>query len=122
MALRDKDGISGAGLIGGAIVVSALIVSWGLPDPPRYQIAGSGNAVIRLDTDSGEMIACNLQACRQIERPDRAKTFGPLSIQFGDGDRTVGVRRDTDVQRDRESGNESSSGRSRTTPPDPEGR
>jgi hypothetical protein len=84
MALRDRDGISGAGLIAGALVISAAIISWGQPGQPRYQLAASGDAIVRLDTDSGELIACNLQACRQVEQPDRAKTFGPLTVQFGD--------------------------------------
>ena len=101
MALRDREGISGAGLIAGALVISAAIISWGQPGPPRYQLAASGDAIVRLDTDSGELIACNLQACRQVEQPDRAKTFGPLRIQFGDDQATVETRRNVNVQQDR---------------------
>ena len=50
--------------------------------PPRYQIAGAGDTVVRMDTDSGELIACNQQRCARVEPPDRAKTFGPLTVQF----------------------------------------
>ena len=68
-----------------AIVAAALILSWGLSgDEPRYQLASSGDGVVRMDTDSGEMIACNAQRCRRVEPPDRAKTFGPLTVEIGD--------------------------------------
>lgn len=69
----------GRALIAAAIVVASLIVYWGMPGSgPRYQIAGSGSAVVRLDTDSGEMIACDARQCTRIEEPDRAKTFRML--------------------------------------------
>ena len=84
MALRDKGEVGGGGLIAGALVISAAIISWGQQGPPRYQLAASDSAIVRLDTDSGELIACNLQECRRVEQPDRAKTFGPLRIQIGD--------------------------------------
>ena len=37
-----------------------------------------------MDTDSGEMIACNAQRCNRVRPPDRAKTFGPLTVEIGD--------------------------------------
>ena len=78
---RDR----GPGIIAAAIVGAALILSWGLSsDEPRYQIASSGDGVVRMDTDSGEMIACNAQRCSRVQPPDRAKTFGPLTIEVGD--------------------------------------
>jgi hypothetical protein len=78
---RRKD----SAIIAVAIVGAALILSWGISkDEPRYQIASSGDGVVRMDTDSGEMIACNGQGCRRIEPPSRAKTFGPLTIEVGD--------------------------------------
>jgi hypothetical protein len=78
---RRKD----SAIIAVAIVGAALILSWGISkDEPRYQIASSGDGVVRMDTDSGEMIACNVQGCRRIEAPGRAKTFGPLTIEVGD--------------------------------------
>jgi hypothetical protein len=85
MAGRDEGGFArGNGLIAAAIVVAALIVSWGSNNSqPRYQLAASGNAVVRLDTDSGALLACDLQQCRQIEEPLRAKTWGPLSVVIG---------------------------------------
>ena len=89
MALRERGEVGGAGLIAGALVISAAIISWGQQGPPRYQLAASDSAIVRLDTDSGELIACNLQGCRQIEQPDRAKTLGPLRIQIGDDRREV---------------------------------
>ncbi|HTK58543.1 MAG TPA: hypothetical protein VL336_06140 [Sphingomicrobium sp.] len=78
---RDR----GPGIIAAAIVAAALILSWGNSrSDQRYQIASSGDGVVRMDTDSGEMIACNVQRCSRIQPPDRAKTFGPLTIEVGD--------------------------------------
>lgn len=75
---RDR----GPGIIAVAIVGAALILSWGLSsDGPRYQLASSGDGVVRMDTDSGEMIACNAQRCTNIEQASRAKTFGPLTVE-----------------------------------------
>ena len=66
-----------------AIVAAAFIVSWGgSGDQPRYQLTASDSAAYRMDTDSGELIACNRQRCARVEPPDRAKTFGPLTVQF----------------------------------------
>ena len=71
-------------IIAAAIVGAALILSWGNSrDEPRYQLASSGDGVVRMDTDSGEMIACNAQRCARVQPPDRAKTFGPLTIEVG---------------------------------------
>ena len=87
MADRGNDRFTnGNGMIAAAIVVAALIISWSLPDTPRFQIAGTGNGVVRLDNDSGELLACDLQQCRRIEAPMRARTFGPLGIEFRSGD------------------------------------
>ena len=78
---RDR----GPGMIAAAIVGAALILSWGLSrSEPRFQIASAGDAVVRMDTDSGELIACNAQRCNRIEPPMRAKTFGPLTVEIGD--------------------------------------
>jgi hypothetical protein len=73
----------GRALIAAAIAAAALIIYWGLPDEPRYQLAGSGSAIVRLDTDSGEMIGCDMQRCARIMAPDRAKTIGALTIERG---------------------------------------
>ena len=75
----------GSALIAAAIVGAALILSWGMSSSePRYQLASSGGEIVRMDTDSGEMIACNAQRCNRIQPPDRAKTFGPLTVEIGD--------------------------------------
>lgn len=86
MATPEEDRKArGPAIIAAAIVGAALILSWGISkDEPRYQITSSGDGVVRMDSDSGEMIACNAQACRRIEAPDRAKTFGPLTVEIGD--------------------------------------
>jgi hypothetical protein len=82
MAERDDRGItSGNGLLAAAIVAAALIISWSSGgSEPRYQLAATDNGVVRMDTDSGALIACDLQRCRPIESPARAKTFGPLRV------------------------------------------
>lgn len=75
----------GPAIIAAAIIGAAFILSWGVSrDEPRYQLASSGDGVVRMDMDSGEMIACNAQRCSRIEPPSRAKTFGPLTIEVGD--------------------------------------
>lgn len=75
----------GPGIIAAAIVAAALILSWdGSNSEPRYQLAASGDAVIRMDTDSGEMIACNSQRCSRVQPPARARSFGPLTVEIGD--------------------------------------
>jgi hypothetical protein len=77
---RDR----GSMFIAAAIVGAAFILSWGMPKSvPRYQLASSNGAVVRMDNDSGEMIACNAQRCSRIQPPDRAKTFGPLTLEIG---------------------------------------
>ena len=70
-------------LIAAAIVAASLVIYWGMPEAPRYQLAASGSAIVRLDTDSGEMMACDTQRCARIMAPDRAKTIGAITIQRG---------------------------------------
>jgi hypothetical protein len=83
----DERNDRGPGIIAAAIVGAALILSWGLnSSEPRYQIASAGDAVVRMDTDSGELIACNAQRCSRVQPPARAKTFGPLTVEIGDKD------------------------------------
>ena len=83
---NDERGDRGSGMIAAAIVGAALILSWGMSgSEPRYQLASAGDAVVRMDTDSGELIACNAQRCSRVEPPARARTFGPLTIEVGDG-------------------------------------
>ena len=74
----------GSAMIAAAIIGAALILSWGITNSqPRYELASSGSAVVRMDTDSGALIACDAQRCRPVQPPDRAKTLGPLSLQIG---------------------------------------
>jgi hypothetical protein len=73
----------GSVLIAASVIGAALILSWGMSSSaPRYQLAASGDTVVRMDTDSGELIACNQQRCARVEPPDRAKTFGPVTVQY----------------------------------------
>lgn len=92
MADRDNGRFAqGGGIIAAAIVVAALILSWGSSSKePRFQIAGSGNGFVRLDTDSGELTACDLQQCRRIEQPLRTKTWGPFKVVMGNIENNIG--------------------------------
>ena len=73
----------GSVLIAASVIGAALILSWGMSSSaPRYQLTACGDTVVRMDTDSGELIACNQQRCARVEPPDRAKTFGPLTVQY----------------------------------------
>lgn len=93
----------GPTIIAAAIVVSALVLGWSLKDDgPRYQLAGSGTSVVRMNSDSGEMIACDKASCNRIQLPDRARTFGPLRVEFGDGDKAGQVERDVRQQVNRD--------------------
>lgn len=79
----------GSVLIAISVIGAALVLSWGMSSSqPRYQLAASGDTVVRMDTDSGELIACNQQRCARVEPPDRAKTFGPLTVQFDNSNNT----------------------------------
>jgi hypothetical protein len=39
---------------------------------------------VRMDTDSGEMIACNAQRCSRVQPPARSRSFGPVTFEIGD--------------------------------------
>src|SRR5262249_53585806 len=74
--------VSGSALIAGAIVAAALILSWGMSgSKPKYELAASGSSVVRIDTDNGELIACDKQGCMEIQEPDRAKTAEALGLK-----------------------------------------
>ncbi len=85
MSTQDDDRRDrGSAFIAAAILGAALILSWGKSNSePRYQLASSGDAVVRMDTDSGELIACTAQRCSRVQPPDRARTFGPLTVEIG---------------------------------------
>ena len=79
--------VQGSGAIALAIVAAAFILAWASPNPvPRYQLAAGDGVVMRLDTDSGSVLACGTNGCRQVLAPDRAKTLGPIGIQIGNDD------------------------------------
>lgn len=81
MALRDNGGSNV--LVAAAIILGALILSWRSPaSDSHFQLAASGNTIVRLDTESGALIACNLQACHQIEAPAPAQTGNPIANVF----------------------------------------
>lgn len=87
----------GNALIAVAIVAAAFIVSWGgSGDQPRYQLTASDSAAYRMDTDSGELIACVPTGCTRVEAPDRAKTLGPFSLSIGGGDKAEPKRQVTE--------------------------
>ena len=79
----DRRDHRGSAFIAAAILGAAMILSWGGPDE-RYQLASSGDGVVRMDTDSGEMIACNAQRCSRVQPPARARSFGPVTFEIGD--------------------------------------
>src|SRR4030095_2644049 len=81
----QTDDHRGSAIIAASILGAAMILSWGVSkSEPRYQLASSEGAVVRMDTDSGELIACNAQRCVRVQPPDRARTFGPLTVEIGD--------------------------------------
>ena len=74
-----------ATLISAAIVAASLIISWGSSDStPRYQLASAGDAVVRLDNDSGEMLACDATRCARVRQPDRSASLGIFGIRIED--------------------------------------
>ena len=69
-------------LIAGAIIGAALILSWGMPrSTPRYQLAASGDMIVRMNTESGTMIACTPQRCARVATPGHGEHFGPVTIE-----------------------------------------
>lgn len=81
MALRDS--LGSTSLLAAAIIFGALILTWNSSTPaPHYALAASGNAIVRLDTESGAMISCDQQICHQIEAAAPSKTLNPLTNVF----------------------------------------
>lgn len=69
-------------LIAGAIVGAALILSWGMPrSTPKYQLAASGDMIVRMNTESGTMIACTPQRCARVATPGHGEHFGSVTIE-----------------------------------------
>jgi len=58
MSDNNQRPLQGAGPIALAIIAAAFILAWASPNPvPRYQLAAGGGSVVRLDTDSGAILA-----------------------------------------------------------------
>ena len=70
-----------------AIVVAAAILSFNRSDDeePRYQLVASGDSVVRMDTDSGAMIACNRAGCTEVQPPARAVTAKSIRLALPGG-------------------------------------
>lgn len=69
-------------LIAGAILGAALILSWGMPrSTPRYQLAASGDMIVRMNTESGTMLVCNQQRCTRVEPSRQSTSYGPITIE-----------------------------------------
>jgi hypothetical protein len=69
-------------LIAGSIVAAALILSWGMPrSTPKYQLAASGDMIVRLNTESGILMVCNPQRCSRVEPGRHSESFGPITIE-----------------------------------------
>jgi hypothetical protein len=54
--------------LAGALI--ALAIYW-RPSPPRYQVVTMGDQVVRLNTHSGTMVACNVRECGYVIRESR---------------------------------------------------
>jgi hypothetical protein len=86
MAEPNDTRITGTSSIAVAIVIAALVVGFaGGKDEPRYQLAASATAVYRMNTDSGELIACTERGCARVEAPDRSKTLGAIELRLPGG-------------------------------------
>lgn len=68
-------------MIAAAIVAGSLVLSWGMSrEEQRYQAAAVGDSLVRLDTQSGEMLACNQQGCVRVEAAVREQRIGPIGV------------------------------------------
>ena len=82
----DGNRIGGSGQIALAIIAAAFIFGFTSGgDEPRYQLAASGSAVYRMNSDSGEIIACTASGCVRVEEPDRAKQLGSIGLRLPGG-------------------------------------
>ena len=69
-------------LIAGSVIAAALILSWGMPrSTPKYQLAASGDMIVRLNTESGILMVCNQQRCTRVEPGNHSESFGPITIE-----------------------------------------
>jgi hypothetical protein len=67
--------IASALVIAGALI--GLAIYW-RPGPLRYQAVAAGSQVVRLDTRSGTMIACEADQCGIVLRHGQHLTIRPL--------------------------------------------
>ena len=69
-------------LIAASVVAAALILSWGMPrSTPKYQLAASGDRIVRLNTESGVLMVCDPQRCTRVEPGRHSESFGPITIE-----------------------------------------
>ena len=69
-------------LIAASILGAALILSWGMPrSTPKYQLAASGDRIVRLNTESGVLMVCDPQRCTRVEPGRHSESFGPITIE-----------------------------------------
>ena len=69
-----------------AVLLSALLIAiaiggatwWSVPrlgDASRYSLVNAGDGIVmRLDRQTGDLIACRLEQCRQMARGDKLST------------------------------------------------
>lgn len=66
-------------------IVTALVIAGGLialavyfrPSPPRYQAAVGDGQIVRVDTRSGTVIACEGERCYRVLRPGQELDEAP---------------------------------------------
>lgn len=64
-----------------ALVIAGALIGLGIywrPGPPRYQAVTAGTQVVRLDTRSGTMIACEADQCGIVLRHGQHLAIHPL--------------------------------------------
>jgi hypothetical protein len=70
-----------AALIAAAVLIAAALLGY-LLKPPRYAFAATGSGLARLDTRTGEVLACR-ERCRVVVRagPPTFDPNAPYSIE-----------------------------------------
>ena len=66
-----------ATLVAGSIVVAAAVLAYFL-QPPRYALHHADGYTYRLDTRTGEVIACGTRGCFGVVAPGQPRSLGSL--------------------------------------------